>query len=143
MNQLISIWAALVVLPIIFPLLCICCPCVSIAIYDARREHRNGNINCALVPIKFIKILVLKLFSSSWGFIIRDREPKVSSKKVHPFKLRSPFSVSKHYKSPDNLEQIIEKPSPQVSKTIFCFYRFCSNTTNVLMVSKLLYGGKF
>ena len=57
----------------------------------------------------------MESFSSAWDFIVRDREPKISSKKVHPFKLRSPFSVSKHYKSPDNLDKIIEKPSPEVS----------------------------
>ena len=105
MNKLVSISAAVIAFPMILLLLCICCPCICFScIYDFRRGRENPSC-----------LKILDSFSSAWSFIIlRDREPNISSKKVHPFKLRSPFSVSKHYKSPDNLDKIIEKSSPEV-----------------------------
>ena len=111
MNKLVSIWAAVIAFPVVLLLLCICCPCICYTgtIYDARREHRNGTYNNPTC------LKLVESFSSAWDFVVREREPNIASKKVHPFKLRSPFSVSKHYKSPDSLDKIIEKPSPEVS----------------------------
>ena len=109
MNKLVSIWAAVIAFPVVLLLLCICCPCICYSIYDARRERRNGTYNNPTC------LKIVESFSSAWDFVVRDREPNIASKKVHPFKLRSPFSVSKHDKSPDSLDKIIEKSSPEVS----------------------------
>ena len=58
---------------------------------------------------------VIEWYISFMEYLFQGSEPKISTTTVHPFKLRSPLSASKHYKSPKNLAKIIEKPSPEVS----------------------------
>ena len=54
-------------------------------------------------------------YFSFFEYLFKEGEPQISTTIVRPFKLRSPLSVSKHYKSPENLVKIMEKPSPEVS----------------------------
>ena len=55
-------------------------------------------------------------------FSFLDSEPQMSTTTVHPFKMRSPLSSSKRYKSPENLAKIIGKPAPEVSSYVHCSY---------------------
>ena len=58
---------------------------------------------------------MIEWYISFMEYLFQWSEPKISTTTVHPFKLRSPLSASKRYKSPKNLAKIIEKPSPEVS----------------------------
>ena len=71
--------------------------------------------------------LIMGCFFCTWKLRESNTEPNISFEKVDPFKLRSPFSVSKHYKSPDDLDKIIEKRSPKVSITKYYTLNFDIN----------------
>ena len=117
MHQLIFIWCMIllytllpviiiVVLLIFCFLICFVCPCLicycAYAIYHEQFEDDK------------IDNLMDRYFLF-FEYLFQESEPKLSTSTVHPFKLRSPLSASKRYKSPKNLAKIIEKPSPEVS----------------------------
>ena len=105
MSQVKIIWALLIVAPGAFLLGCICCPCISFTVVNA------------IIKDNFDEFLnkIWDWQAPFWFFVIKDREPKICTKKIHPFKIRSPFSASKSYKSPENLNKIIEKSPSEVS----------------------------
>ena len=108
MNKLITIWVALILVPPIVLFSCIAFPCfVFIIIYD---QYFDGHIT--------EELSLCWRYREFFKFLLTERAPKISSKEIHPFKLRSPFSVSKHYKSPENFIKIIEKPSLEVCDNI-------------------------
>ena len=58
---------------------------------------------------------IIEGYISLMEYLFQGSEPKISTTTVRPFKLRSPWSASKSYKSPKSLANIIEKPSPEVN----------------------------
>ena len=117
MNDLIFIWVALLLytlLPLIIILVflfvcffaCFICPCcicyIAYGVYNGRDDEDIMN--------KFIT-----WYFSFFEYLFKEGEPQISTTTVHPFKLRSPLSASKHYKSPENLAKIIKKSPPEVS----------------------------
>ena len=59
---------------------------------------------------------VYDMVFSFFEYLYKEGEAQISTTIVHPFKLRSPSSASKSYKSLENLAKIIDKPPPEVSK---------------------------
>ena len=119
MNAFFFIWATLilyVLLPVILIvtilLSCFCacfiCPCLFCYIFNNSYHDRDVDMARPFAN-------VAGWYFSFFEFLFEEREPKISTTIVHPFKPRSPFSASKRYKSPENLVKIIEKPSSEVS----------------------------
>ena len=118
MNDLIIIWALLLIytlLPLsiilVFLFLCffvcfICPCCICYIVYGVYNERDD----------EFITRKLMRWYLSFFEYLYKEGEPQISTTIVHPFKLRSPLSASKSYKSPENLAKIIDKPPPEVSK---------------------------
>lgn len=62
-----------------------------------------------------IKDKMIEWYISVMEYLFQGSEPKISTTTVRPFKLRSPWSANKSYKSPKILAKIIEKSSPEVN----------------------------
>ena len=119
MNQLTIIWVTLLLyalLPVLMIvgvlLTCVCtcllCPCcIGYIVY----EVLNGG-DCNIFDA------MAGWYFSFFEYLFEEGEPQISTKTVHPFKLRSPLSTSK-YKSPESLAKIIEKTSPEVSSLCY------------------------
>jgi hypothetical protein len=119
MNQLFLIWFTIllyVLLPVLIivaflisPFLAIfVCPCL-ICYWIFNRDDN-------------IFHYFMELYFSFLEYLFQESEPKLSTITVHPFKLRSPLSTSKRYKSPENLAKILQKPSPEVS-SLYVLYQ--------------------
>ena len=116
MNRLTHIWYTILfyaLLPVVIIVVCFICPClICYCVYAVYRDKDDEDVVDNLVGWYF----------SFNEYILQESEPKISTTTVYPFKLRSPLSASKRYKSPTNLAKIIEKPSPEVSNIIYTSY---------------------
>ena len=101
MNKLIEIW---LFIPLVFSLCCsmcfyfCCCCCCLNYCFDEDEDCYDKTSN---------------YLESVYDFLLK--EPKISSKTVQPFQTRPPWIVSKRYKSPNTLVNIIEKAPSEVS----------------------------
>jgi hypothetical protein len=109
LNQLIFVWiglllSVLIIMGLLLVCFCICfvCPCVICCCAYAIYHERDVND------------LMDRYFHSVSEYVIQESEPQMTNTIVHPFKLRSPFSASKGYKSPKHLAKIIKKRLPEV-----------------------------
>ena len=101
MNKLIEIW---LLIPLVLSLCCTlclyfcCCCCCFTCCFDSDEDCFDITSNC---------------LGSCFKFFLK--EPQISSKTVQPFQTRPPWTVSKRYKSPNTLVNIIEKAPSEVS----------------------------